>query len=304
NLTYDDWLMNEFGIPREILPEIRSSSEIYAYTRPDLFFNARIPISAVCADQFAAIFGQACYKSGTIHCNLGTGSGLTLNTGNRLIPPVKGVQSPVLWAIDGKITRGFGSWTNFSGSAIQWLRDELGIIHNFNDAEIMASRVPDSGGVYFVPSFSGLSGSNDDPYARGTIFGIAQNTSKNHLVRAALDAMAFQVRGSFDLLHEVSKISITNVRVGGGGAKNELLMQILANILGIVVERPLVSESSVLGAAFLAGLATGYWESTEQTQSLVQIDRTWEPELSKDQRDRLYTGWTRAIERSAGWLKY
>jgi glycerol kinase len=301
-LTYDDWLMNEFGIPREILPEIRSSSEIYAYTKPELFFNSRIPIASVCGDQFAAIFGQACYKSGTIHCNLGTGSGLTLNTGNQFIPQIKGIQSPILWAIDGNITRGFGSWTNFSGSAIQWLRDELGIINDFNDAEIMASRVPDSGGVYFVPSFSGLSGPYDDPYARGTIFGIAQKTSKNHLIRAALEAIAFQVRGSFDLLNQVSSISINNVRVGGGGAKNELLMQFLANILGIVVERPLVSESSVLGAAFLAGLATGFWESTEQTQSLVQIDRTWKPEISKDQRDQLYYGWNKAIERSIGWL--
>jgi glycerol kinase len=302
-LTYDDWLINEFGIPREILPEIRSSSEIYAYTRPELFFNARIPIAAVCGDQFAAIFGQACYQLGTIHCNLGTGSGLTLNTGNQFVNPIKGIQSPILWAIDGKITRGFGSWTNFSGSAIQWLRDELGIINDFNDAEIMASRVPDSGGVYFVPSFSGISGPHDDPYARGTIFGISQNTSKNHLVRAALEAMAFQVRDSFDSLQQVSKIAINNVRVGGGGAKNDLLMQFLANILGIVVERPVVSESSVLGAAFLAGLATGFWESTEQTQSLVHMDRSWKPEISKEQRDQLFHGWNKAIERSSGWLK-
>ncbi len=224
-LTYDDWLINELGIPREILPEIRTSSEIYAYTRPDLFFNTRIPIAAISGDQFAAIFGQACYDQGTIHCNIGTGSGLTLNTGNQFIAPIKGVQSPILWAIDGKITRGFGSWTNFSGSAIRWLRDELGIIHDFDEAEILASRVPDSGGVYFVPSFSGLGGPYDDPYARGTIFGIAQITSKNHLIRAALEAMAFQVRGSFDLLYQASRISINNVRVGGGGAKNELLMQ-------------------------------------------------------------------------------
>lgn len=302
-LSYDDWLINELGIPREILPEIRSSSEIYAYTKPDLFFNARIPIAAVCGDQFAAIFGQACYKPGAIHCNLGTGSGLTLNTGNQFIPPIKGIQSPILWAIDGKITRGFGSWINFSGSAIQWLRDELGIIHDFNDAEIMASRVPDSGGVYFVPSFSSLGGPYDDPYARGTIFGIAQNTSKNHLIRAALEAMAFQVRSSFGLIQQVSKISIINVRIGGGGAKNELLMQFLANILGIVVERPLVTESSVLGAAFLAGLATGYWESMEQTQTLVQIDKSWNPEISEDQRGQLLDGWKKAIERSEGWLK-
>jgi glycerol kinase len=302
-LTYDDWLIDELEIPREILPEIRSSSEIYAYTDPNLFFDARIPIAAVCGDQFAAIFGQACYQPGAIHCNLGTGSGLTLNTGNQLIQPVKGIVSPILWAIDGKITRGFGSWTNFSGTALQWLRDELGIIHDFNDVEIMASRVPDSGGVYFVPSFSGLGGPFDDLYSRGTIFGITQNTSKNHLIRAAMEAMAYQVRGSMDLLQQASNISINNVRVGGGGAKYNILMQFLANILGIVVERPTISESSVLGAAFLAGLATGYWESMEETKSLVQIDRSWKPEISEDQRDQLINGWNKAIERSKGWLK-
>ncbi len=302
-LSYDEQLIREFGIPYEILPELHSSSEIYAYTKPEMFFDSRLPIAGDAGDQFAAVFGQACFQPGSILCNLGTGSSLTLNTGNQFYPPGKGVDSPVLWGINGQVTRGVGSWTNVSGAALQWFRDELGIIHDYAEAEVLAARVPDTLGVYFVPAFAGLAGPHDDPYSRGTFFGITQGTSKNHLVRAALEAMAYQVRDAFDVMKLRSGLNIECVRAGGGNSKNEFLMQFLADMLGITVERPIITESSVLGAGFLAGLATGYWESMDETRSLVKVERRYEPNFSIDHREYLYRGWKKAIGRSLGWLK-
>jgi glycerol kinase len=302
-LSYDDWLLNELGIPREILPELHSSSEIYAYTRPEMFFGARLPIAGDSGDQFSAVFGQACYHPGSMLCNLGTGTSLTLNTGNKYYPSGYGVDSLVIWGIGGDIARGVGSWSNTSGAAIQWFRDELGLIHDLAEAEVLASRVSSTQGVYFVPAFTGLAGPYEDSYARGAFFGITQSTSKNHLVRAALEAMAYQVRDSFDAIKKKSGININDLRVGGGSSKNDFLIQFLADILGIPVNRPVVYESSVLGSAFLAGLATGYWESMDETQALVRVDRRFEPYLSAEQREELYHGWKKAIKRSIGWLK-
>jgi len=303
SLTYDDWLINELGIPYEILPELRSSSEIYAYTKPEMFFNTRIPIAGIAGDQFAAVFGQGCYRPGSMLCNLGTGSSVTLNTGEVCFEPGYGVDSPVLWAINGEVTRGIGSWSNVSGAALQWFKDELGIIQDYAEAEVMASRVPDNAGVYFIPAFAGLGTPYDDPYARGTFFGITQRTSKNHMVRAAIEAMAYQIRDSFEAINSKTKMCPNCLHVGGGESQNDFLMQFLADIIGIPVDRPVVYESSGLGAAFLAGLATGYWESVEETASLVKVERCFEPYKSKDQRDSLYNGWKKAIDRSMGWLR-
>ena len=303
SLVYDELLLKQFGIPYEILPELRSSSEIYAYTKPEVFFNARIPIAGIAGDQFAAVFGQACYQPDSMLCNLGTGSSLTLNTGEICFEPGYGVDSPILWGINGEVTRGIGSWSNVSGAAIQWFKDELNIIQDYAEAEVMASRVPDNAGVYFIPAFTGLGGPYDDPYARGTFFGITQSTSKNHMVRAAIEAMAFQVRDSYEAIYAKSKKRPTSLHVGGGGSQNDFLMQFLADILGVPVDRPIVYESSGLGATFLAGLATGFWISLEETKSLVKIERRFEPYLSKDQCDSLYNGWQKAVSRSIGWLK-
>ncbi len=302
-LSYDEWMLRTLGIPYEILPDLRSSSEIYAYTKPEIFFDTRLPIAGVVGDQFAAAFGQACYRSGTLSCNLGTGSSLILSTGDQRFPPANGLDSPILWAIDGRVARGIGSWTNVSGAAIQWFRDELGIIRNHTEAEVLATRVPDTSGVYFVPAFAGLGSPHNDPYSRGTFFGITQGTSKGHLVRAALEAMAYQVRDSFEEMKQQSGMTIDSIRVGGGSAKNEFLTQFLADILGIVVERPSVINSSALGAGFLAGLATGFWDSMDEIQALVQVERRWEPNLSVQQREELYRGWKKAVRRSLGWLK-
>lgn len=302
-LTFDDWLVNKLQIPREILPEIHSSSEIYAYTRPDMFFNCQIPLASVCGDQFAAVFGQACNQPGMLQCNLGTGSSVTLNTGSKLILPHNGVASPIIWAIDSQVTRGLGCWTNYSGSTIKWLRDELGIIKDIPEAEVLATRVPDTAGVYFVPGAAVINGSLDEPYASGTIFGITQSTSRSHLIRAALEAVVYQVRGSYDLIKGAYDVTADSIRVSGGGANNEFIMEFLADILGITVERTVISESSVLGAAFLAGLATGFWDSMDETKSLVKIQRSWQPRISSDKREYLIQGWLKAIDRSNGGLR-
>ena len=303
SLTYDDQILRDFGIPYEVLPELRSSSEIYAYTDPELFFGARLPIAGDIGDQFAAVFGQACFEPGSVLCNIGTGSSLVLNTGKQLFPIGNGVDSPILWTMEDEITRGIGSWANTSGAAIQWFRDELEIIRDPSEAEVLANRVPDTLGVYFVPAFAGLGSPYEDAYARGSFFGITQGTSKNHLVRAALEAMAYQIRDSFEAMKKNYGADISEIHIGGGGSKNDFLLQFLSNILGIPVNRPVIYESSVLGAAFLAGLATGYWESKDELVSLVRLDRRFEPYLSQEQREELYQGWQKAVSRTIGWLK-
>jgi glycerol kinase len=302
-LSYDEHIINKYGIPYEILPELRSSGEIYAHTKTEMFFDTRLPIAGDAGDQFAPVLGLACYQPGSCLCNLGTGTSLTLNTGDQLYTPENGMDSPILWAIDGHVVRGMGSWTNVSGAAIQWFRDELGIIHDLAEAEVLASRVPDTLGVYFVPAFAGLTSPYVDPYARGTFFGITQGTSKNHLVRAAFEAMVYQVRDSFEVMKKQSGLNIETLRASGGGARNDFLMQFLSDMLAIPVERPIITESTALGAAFLAGLATGYWESLTETQNLVRVERRYEPNFSVEQRENFYKGWKKAINRSLGWLK-
>ncbi|HVM71022.1 MAG TPA: glycerol kinase GlpK [Anaerolineales bacterium] len=303
SMDYDEWMIGELGIPLEILPKIHSSSEIYAYTKPENFLGVRLPISGDAGDQFTAVFGQACFQKGDMLCNMGTGASIGLNMGDQYLKPVSGMDSPILWAIDGQVTRGMGGWTNISGAAIQWMRDELGIIHDYTEAEVYAAHVPDTHGTFFVPAFAGLGSPYQDPYARGTFFGITQSTTKNHLVRAALEAIAYQVRDCFEEIQKASEKKVMQLHVGGGVTSNAFLMQFLADILGISVIRPVVSESSVLGAAFLAGLATGYWESLDELKSLVKVDRQFEPGFSTDHRDALYRTWLKAIDRSRGWLK-
>lgn len=303
SLTYDDWMLNELGIPYEILPELRSSSEIYAYTNPGVFLGARLPIAGICGDQFAAGFGQGCHNPGDMMCNLGTGSSVTLNMGERRVSPANGIDSPILWSLNGVTTRGLGSWTNVSGSAVQWLRDGLGIINDYSEAEVFASRVNDTQGVYFVPAFSGLGGPHDDPYARGSFFGITETTTKNHMVRATFEAMAFQVRDAVEQTKLVSGMGVGLLHSGGGAARNDFLLQFLSDILGIPVIRPSVVESSVMGAAFLAGLGTGYWESQEELETLIRTEREYHPTITVDRRDELYAGWKKAIARSAGWSR-
>ncbi len=301
-LSYDEWILDELAIPREILPELRSSSEIYAYTAPDLFSGARIPIASAAFDQSAALFGQACFHAGMAKITFGTGSSLVLNAGHKLGGAIPGVGGLVLWTGNGEITFGLVGWINISGAAIQWLRDGLGIIQETREADGLATQVSDTQGVYFVPAFVGLPAPHFDPYARGTIIGIAHGATKHHIARAALEAMAYQTRDCFDQVKQFGH-EIKIVRADGGAAQSNFLLQFEADILGIPVERPVITETTVLGAAYFAGLAVGYWGSLEEIASKWQLERRFEPGISTDRRESLYHGWQKAIRHAAGWLK-
>jgi glycerol kinase len=303
SLTYEDLVLNELVIPREILPELRSSSEIYAYTTPEAFFDVRVPIAGASGDQQAAAFGQACVKPGMAKNTYGTGSFMILNTGREYIPPVGGLFSPVLWAIDGEVTYGLEGKADVSGAVIEWLRDGLGIVHDTGEAAGLASMVPDTQGVFFVPAFVGLGAPHYDPYARGTLLGITRGTTKHHIARAALEAIAYQTRDAFDIMRRESGFELKMLRVDGVGSKGDFLMQFQADILGIPLERPVITETPVLGAAYLAGLAVGYWQSVDEVASHWQFGCRFEPRISAERREELYCGWQKAIKRAAGWLK-
>ena len=304
SLDYDDFILNELKIPREILPELRSSSEVYAHTDPKEFFGASIPIAGIAGDQQAATFGQACVKPGMAKNTYGTGAFLLFNCGNTYIPSKRSMMAPVLWKLnDGSVSYGFEGLIDVSGAAIQWLRDGLGIIEKSSDSEKLAREVENSGGVYFVPAFVGLGAPHFDSYARGTMFGITRSTTKQHLCRAALESMAYQVRDAFNMIESDVGRPLNTLRVDGGGAKNDLMLQFQADILGIPVERPVVSETTVLGAAYLAGLAVGYWTSLDDISSNWRIDKRFEPQMPEDKREELYDGWKNAVKRSGGWLK-
>ncbi len=300
-LTYDEWMLHELAIPREILPELHSSSEIYAYTDPALFSGARIPIASATFDQSAALFGQAGFHAGMAKNTFGTGSSLVLNVGQKL-GTVPGVAGSVLWTLQGEVNYGFVGWIDIAGAAIQWLRDGLEIIRETREADGLANQVPDTQGVYFVPAFVGLSAPHFDAYARGTILGITRGTTKQHIARAALEAMAYQTRDCFDWMKQFG-FEIKIVRADGGAAQSNFLLQFEADMLGIPVERPVITETTLLGAAYLAGLAVGYWEALDEIAAKWRLERRFEPSLSTDQRESFYHGWQKAVRHATGWLK-
>ncbi|WP_028709734.1 glycerol kinase GlpK [Propionicicella superfundia] len=301
-LDYDEWILDELEIPRSVLAEIVPTSGILGYTDPEVF-GARIPIASIVGDQQAAAFGQACLSEGMVKNTYGTGSFVVLNTGAKYIPPVAGLFSPVLWTIDGVATYGFEGLIDVSAAAIQWLRDGLGIIGDPAEAEVLAQQVDSTDGVYFVPAFVGLGAPYYDSYARGSIYGVTRGTTKQHLARATLEGMAYQVRDAFEIMQREAGLELMMMRADGGGAKSDFLMQFQADLLGVPVERPRITETTCLGAAYLAGLGVGFWESVDEIESFWQIEKRFEPAMSEDQRESLVFGWNRAIERSQGWLK-
>ena len=302
-LEYDEGILSELEIPRSILPEIRSTSEIYTATDPSLFGGVEIPIAGLIGDQQGATLGQACFEKGMAKNTYGTGSFILMNTGDEYIPPSDGIFSPVLWSIGGKVDYGLEGLVDVSGAAIQWLRDGLNIIEESGEAEALARQVADTAGVYFVPAFVGLGAPYFDSYARGTIIGISRGTTKHHIARAALESMAFQVRDAFKVMERKAGIPLKKLRADGGGAKSDFMLQFQADILGIPVERPVITETTCLGAAYSAGLAVGYWDSIEEISKFWKIDRIFEPAISEEEREERCFNWNRAIERAGGWLK-
>ena len=292
----------EVGYPRNILPEIRSSSEIYTDTDPENFFGVRIPIAGAMVDLTSAVISSACFEPGMTKITYDFGSSVILNTGDKRIPSIPGIDSQLIWAANGVVAYGLVGFMDISGSAIQWLRDGLGIISEYREAGGLASQVPSSQGVYFVPALNGLGMPHSDPYARGTIFGITAGTTKHHIARATLEAMVYQTRDLFEIMNTISEVKIKTVRMDGVGIQSEFLAQFAADILGIPVEK-VDTEHGVLGAVFMAGLASGYWETVDDVSKLCPIFRTFQPRISAEERDSLYQGWLKAIKRAEGWLK-
>ncbi|GAB4518057.1 MAG: glycerol kinase GlpK [Anaerolineae bacterium] len=299
-LDWDDELLEALRIPRAILPEVRPSSGIYGMCDPDLL-GAPVPIAGVAGDQQAATFGQACFKPGMAKNTYGTGCFLLLNTGDKAVPSQQGLLTTIAWGIDGRITYALEGSIFIAGAAVQWLRDGLGIIASAAETESLAASVADTGGVYFVPAFVGLGAPYWDAYARGIIVGLTRGTTRAHLVRATLEAICYQTRDVVEAMAADAGVPLQTLRVDGGAVANNVLCQMQADLLGVPVQRPVVTETTALGAAYLAGLAVGVWSDQEQIAQQWRIDREFNPGMAPAERDRLYQGWKRAIERARGW---
>jgi len=303
NIHTDDWdddLLRELRIPRAVLPEVRASSGSFGESDAAIL-GAPVPIAGVVGDQQAAAFGQACFAPGMAKNTYGTGCFMLLNTGERAAPSSSGLLTTIAWQIGGRITYALEGSIFIAGAAIQWLRDGLGIIARAAETETLAASVADAGGVYFVPAFVGLGAPYWDPYARGAILGLTRGTTRAHLARAALEAICYQTRDVAAAMTADAGAPLRALRVDGGAVANNLLCQLQADILGTPVQRPMVTETTALGAAYLAGLATGVWGSQEEIAAQWREDRTFSPRMPAEERDRLYAGWQKAVRRAAGW---
>ncbi|MCJ7498831.1 glycerol kinase GlpK [bacterium] len=300
-LTWDEELLDIFNIPAGILPEVKPSADRFGETDPALFGQA-IPITGVAGDQQAALFGQACFEPGMAKNTYGTGAFVVMNTGPK---PVlgEGVITTIGWQISGQQPQYAMEGSIFvAGAAVQWLRDGLGIIKEAGEIEQLAASVPDTGGVYFVPALVGLGAPYWDPYARGTIVGLTRGTNKGHLARAVLEAMAYQTRDAIEAMEKASGLDMRELRVDGGAAANNLMLQMQADILGTPVVRPRITETTALGAAYLAGIGVGELDQGSITSQWA-LDTRFEPDMDSAVREALCRGWKRAVERSRGWLE-
>ena len=300
-LKWDKELLAALDIPEAVLPHVMPSSQVYGETAAGILGDSRIPLGAVVGDQQAALFGQACYDAGMTKNTYGTGSFVLLNTGDKPVPSEKGLVTTLAWGLGGEVTYAMEGSIFITGAAVQWLRDGLELISNAAESEALARSVPDNGGVFFVPAFVGLGAPYWDMYARGTILGLTRGTNKGHLARATLEAIAYQTRDIIEAMGAEARLQVPLLRVDGGGTANSFLMQFQADILGIPIQRAAVAETTALGAAYLAGLAVGLWHDTVDIERRWRAAETYEPKFSADQRESLYAGWKRAVERARGW---
>lgn len=299
---WDDDMLQLFGIRRSMLPEIHDSSELFGYTDPDEFLGARIPIAGGIVDQQSSLFGQACFEPGMTKCTYGTGCFMLMNTGDRPVQSSHGILPTVAWRIGGRMSYALDGGVYVAGAATQWLRDKLGIIATAAETEQMAIDAGTNGGVYFVPAFYGLAAPHWDSYARGSILGITAGTDKNHIVRAALEATAYQVRDVLDAMNEDSGIKVSRMRADGGAVVNRFLMQFQSDIMGIPIDIPEISETTALGAAYLAALGTDN-AALDEIAAKWKLARSFEPSMSADQRDELMHKWHKAVERAKSWIE-
>jgi glycerol kinase len=301
--TWDDELLELFGVPRALLPEVRDSSGSFGELDPSLCAGARVPITGVAGDQQAALFGQACFTPGATKNTYGTGCFMLMNTGRALQRSKAGLLTTVAWQLGGQLEYALEGSVFVAGAAVQWLRDQLGIIEHASETEDLARSVPDTGGVYFVPAFTGLGAPYWDPDARGAILGLTRGSSRAHIARAALEAIAFQTRDVLECFAVDAGVAPGALQVDGGAAANDFLMQFQADVLGIPVRRPRVLETTALGAAYLAGLAVGYWEGKQSIAAHWQEERRFQPTLGGEERERQYAAWRAAVERSLRWAR-
>lgn len=297
DLKWDEELLKLLDIPMSMMPEVKSSSEVYGHTKTTIFAH-EVPISGIAGDQQAALFGQMCIEPGSIKNTYGTGCFVMLNTGNKPVMSKNNLLTTIAWKIGDQVVYALEGSIYVGGSVVQWLRDGLGFITSSSEIEDLASTVPDSGGVYFVPALTGIAAPYWDQYARGTIIGITRGTTRAHIARAALDGIAFQ---TYDIAQAMAKdmnASLTELKVDGGASRNNLLMQSQADILGIKVVRPRITETTALGAAYLAGLAVGFWKNIDDIKNQWQVERCFEPIADSDTVEAAKAGWADAIGRT------
>lgn len=297
---WDDELLEILDIPRSMLPEVRSCSEVYGETAGEIF-APKLPIAGIAGDQQAALFGQVCTQKGMAKNTYGTGCFMLMNTGEEPITSENKLLTTIAWQLNGKTEYALEGSVFIGGAVVQWLRDGLKVIEQSEQVEQLASQVDGTDGIYLVPAFSGLGAPHWDPHARGTIAGITRGTSTAHIARAALEAIAFQSSDLLKAMISDSGIELKELRVDGGASVNSLLMQFQADILGVPVVRPKITETTALGAAYLAGLATGFWEDTDKIAKHWSIDQTFEPEMDREKIEEHYAGWHKAVERAKGW---
>ena len=297
DLCWDKDLLELFGIPESMMPQVKSSSEVYGYTKTTLFAH-EVPIAGIAGDQQAALFGQMCTEPGSVKNTYGTGCFLLMNSGEKPITSSNNLLTTIAWKIGDKVNYALEGSIFVAGSVVQWLRDGLGIIKSSSEVEALAASVEDNGGVYFVPALTGLGAPYWDQYAKGCLYGISRGTTAAHIARAALEGIAFQTMDIVNAMQKDAGISLAELKVDGGASRNNLLMQFQADVLGTSVIRPQVTETTALGAAYLAGLAVGYWESIDHIKSQWAVDKAFVPSAPKDEVEALKAGWADAIGRT------
>ena len=300
-LKWDRNLLNAFDIPASVLPEVQPSGHVYGEVDAEVFGTGGIPAAGIAGDQQAALFGQACFEPGTVKSTYGTGSFILMNTGSEPVVSEAGLLTTIAWGIDDTVEYALEGSIFVTGAAVQWLRDEMGLIRTAAESEECARQVEDTGGVYMVPAFTGLGAPYWDMYARGTIVGITRGTTRNHIIRAVLESLAYQVRDVVEAMSRDSGIEMKELKVDGGACANDFIMQFQADVLGVPVVRPTVAESTARGAAFLAGLTVGFWRERGEAAAVCTADRSFVPEMGESQRELGYAGWKRAVDRARTW---
>ena len=302
-LSWDTELMEALDIPQAVLPDVRSSSELYGHTVGNLFRGQAIPITGVAGDQQAALFGQGCFRPGMTKNTYGTGCFVLMNTGARRVESGKGLVTTIAWGLADGITYALEGSTFSAGATVEWLRDGLGLIEDASEVEALAVSVPDTGGVYLVPAFAGLGAPDWDMYARGAIVGLTRGTTRGHIARAGLEATAYQTREVVEAMAKDTGLDVKELRVDGGGSANDFLMQFQADILGEAIDRPAVAETTALGAAYLAGLSAGFWTDLEQIEAFRENGELFRPRMPAGEREHRYRQWRRAVQRAKGWAE-